>query len=78
LTRPGDFDTHEDAFLNLMLQMLGVLKEPLDDYVVHPTTMPTAFSSDKEEWMYQFPLEGSAFQMDEQPDSLPKGAYKLC
>jgi FPC/CPF motif-containing protein YcgG len=63
---PDDFDTHEDAFLNLMSQTFGVLKESLH-YIVHPATMPTTFGSDEEERMYQFPFEGSAFlQMDNQ------------
>jgi hypothetical protein len=26
---PEDFDTHEDAFLNLLAQSFGVLREPL-------------------------------------------------
>jgi hypothetical protein len=52
---PDDFDTHEDAFLNLMLQTFGILKEPLC-YIVRPATTPTAFGSDEEERMYQFPL----------------------
>jgi hypothetical protein len=64
---PDDFDTHEDAFLDLMSQMFGVPKEPLR-YIVRPAMMPTAFfgSDDEEERMYQFPLEGGAFQMDNQ------------
>jgi hypothetical protein len=64
---PDDFDTHEDAFLNLMSQTFGVLEEPLR-YIVRPATTPTAFgTSDEEERMlYQFPLEGGAFQMDNQ------------
>jgi hypothetical protein len=33
-------------------------------YVLPAATTPTAFGSDEEERMYQFPLEGSAFQMD--------------
>jgi hypothetical protein len=61
---PDDFDTHEDVFLNLMSQTFGVLKEPLC-YVVRPATILTAFGSgDEEARMYQFPLEGPAFQMD--------------
>jgi hypothetical protein len=60
---PDDFDTHEDAFLNLMSQTFGVLNEPLR-YVVRPVTLRTAYGSDEEEQMYQFPLEGPGFQMD--------------
>jgi hypothetical protein len=60
---PDDFGTHEDAFLNLMLQMFGVLQEPLC-YIVHSAIILTAFGSDKEEQMCQFLLVCSAFQMD--------------
>jgi hypothetical protein len=60
---PDDFDTHEDAFLNLMSQTFGVLNEPLC-YVVRPATLPTAFGSDEEARMYKFPLVGPGFQMD--------------
>jgi hypothetical protein len=31
---------------------------------VRPATIPTAFGSDEEARMYQFPLVGPAFQMD--------------
>jgi hypothetical protein len=63
---PDDFDTHDDAFLNLRSETFGICKGPVH-YIVHPATMPTAFGSDKEERMYQFPLvEGGAFQMDNQ------------
>ena len=36
---PEDFDTHEDAFLNLLSQTFGVLREPLR-YVVRPAMPP--------------------------------------
>jgi hypothetical protein len=52
---PDDFDTHEDAFLNLMSQTFGVLQES-SRYIVRSATIATAFGSDKEERMYQFPL----------------------
>jgi hypothetical protein len=70
---PDDFDTHEDTFLNLMSRRCLEFsrKQPLH-YIVRLTTTPTAFGSDKEERMYQFPLEDSAFQMDNQTVCLPK------
>jgi hypothetical protein len=44
---PDDFfDAHEDAFLNLLAQSFGVLKEPLR-YVVRSATMPTDFISER-------------------------------
>ena len=60
---PDDFDTYEDAFLNLLGQTFGVLKEPLR-YVVRPTLVPEEFANNQEERMYQLPLEGDAFDAD--------------
>jgi hypothetical protein len=37
---PEEFDSFEDAFLNLLAQSYGVLREPLR-YVVRPDTVPT-------------------------------------
>jgi hypothetical protein len=62
---PDDFDAHEDAFLNLLAQSYGVLKEPLR-YIVCSATVPDAFSSNEEQRMYQFPLEGGSFDLDNQ------------
>jgi hypothetical protein len=62
---PDDFDAHEDAFLNLLAQSYGVLKEPLR-YIVRLDTVPDAFSSNEEERMYQFPLVGGSFELDNQ------------
>jgi hypothetical protein len=63
---PDDFDAHQDAFLNLLAQSYGVLKEPLR-YIVRSDTVPDAFSSkNKEQRMYQFPLEGGSFELDKQ------------
>jgi hypothetical protein len=60
---PEDFDTHEDAFLNLLSRTFGVLREPLR-YVVRHATPPAVYSSEEEHRMYEFPLAGPAFQMD--------------
>jgi hypothetical protein len=46
-------------------RLFGVLKEPLR-YIVRLATTPTEFGSDEEEQMYQFPLEGGAFQLNNQ------------
>ena len=62
---PDDFDLFEDAFLNLLAQSYGVLCEPLH-YVVHPETAPEAFATTKERRMYQFPLTGNSFELDNQ------------
>jgi hypothetical protein len=62
---PDDFDAYEDAFLNLLAQSYGVLCEPLC-YVVHLEEVPDAFATAQEERMYQFPLEGNSFELDNQ------------
>ena len=45
---PDDFDVHEDAFLNLLVQSYGVLREQLC-YVVHPEMAPATFTVTEEE-----------------------------
>jgi hypothetical protein len=62
---PDDFDAYEDAFLNLLAQTYGVLHEPLR-YVVRPATAPTTFATTEEQRMYQFPLTGNSFELDNQ------------
>jgi hypothetical protein len=62
---PDDFDAHEDAFLNVLAQSYGVLKEPLR-YIVRSDTVLDAFSSNEEERMYQFPLMGGSFELNNQ------------
>ena len=39
---PDDFDTHEDAFLNLLAQSFGVIQEPIR-YIIRSDTVPTTF-----------------------------------
>ena len=60
---PDDFDTHEDAFLNLLAQTYGVQNEPIR-YVVRPEVVPNQFASQEEERMFQIPLVGTAFDSD--------------
>jgi hypothetical protein len=62
---PDDFDAHEDAFKNLLAQTYGVLRELLR-YVVRPAITPTDFVGTEEERMFQFPLTGDSFTLDNQ------------
>jgi hypothetical protein len=62
---PDDLDAFEDAFLNLLAQSYGVLWEPLH-YVVCPEVTPEAFAMTEEQRMYQFPLMGNSFELDNQ------------
>ena len=60
---PDDFDTYEDAFVNLLGQTFGVLKEPLC-YVVRPNLVSDEFANNQEECMYQLPLDSDTFEAD--------------
>jgi hypothetical protein len=62
---PDDFDAFEDVFLNLLAQSYGVLREPLR-YVVCPEVVPDVFAMTEEQRMYQFPLTGNSFELDNQ------------
>ena len=62
---PDDFDAYEDAFLNLLAQSYGVIREPLR-YVIRPETVPETFATTEEQRMYQFPLAGNSFELDNQ------------
>jgi hypothetical protein len=67
---PDDFNAYEDASLNLLAQSYGVLKELLRYIVcldiVCLATVPDIFSTNEEQRMYQFPLEGGSFELDNQ------------
>ena len=60
---PDDFDTHEDAFLNLFAQTYGIQNEPIR-YVIRPEVVPNQFASQEEERMFQIALVGTAFDSD--------------
>ena len=62
---PDDFDAFEDAFLNLLVQCYSVLCEPLR-YVIGPEMAPETFATMAERRMYQFPLTGNSFELDNQ------------
>ncbi len=60
---PDDFDTYEDAFVNLLKQKYGVLKESLA-YVVRPDTLPDEYETNEQHRMFGIPLTGNAFELD--------------
>jgi hypothetical protein len=62
---PDDFNVHEDAFLNLLAQSYGVIRE-LFRYVICPEMAPTTFMMTEEQQMYQFPLVSNSFKLDNQ------------
>jgi hypothetical protein len=60
---PDDFKIHEDAFVNLLASSFGVSGEPLR-YVVRDEEAPDGFESDEQQRMYQIPLNGNAYNLD--------------
>jgi hypothetical protein len=60
---PNDFDAFENAFLNLLVQSYGVL--PLH-YVICLEVTLEVFAMTEEQHMYQFPLMGNSFELDNQ------------
>lgn len=60
---PDEFEVHDDAFVNLMARTFGVLGESLR-YVVRDEEEPDEFESEEQRRMYQLPLEGEAYEMD--------------
>ena len=60
---PVFFETYEEAFLNLLAQTTGALGEPIR-YVVRPAVAPAEFENDAQERMFQLPLTGEAYELD--------------
>lgn len=60
---PDDFEIHEDAFVNLLASSFGVSGEPLR-YVVRDEEAPDEFESEEQRRIYQIPLEGNAYNLD--------------
>jgi hypothetical protein len=67
---PNDFETHETAFINLLAQMYGAQGKNLK-YIVRDVIIPAEFVDDAEWRMYQLPLTGEAYSMDN------KSVYRL-
>jgi hypothetical protein len=60
---PDDFEIHEGAFVNLLASSFGVSGEPLR-YVIRDEEAPDEFESDEQCHMYQIPLNGNAYNLD--------------
>lgn len=60
---PDDFDAQEDAFLNVLLQTLGVQKASLC-CVVRAENPPADFANDKQERVFQLELQGVVHKQD--------------
>jgi hypothetical protein len=60
---PDNFDIHEDAFLNLLAQTQGAVKESIR-YIARAQVTPEEFVDTREERMYQLALVGPGFDED--------------
>jgi hypothetical protein len=60
---PNDFKTHETAFINLLAQTYGAQGENLK-YIMCDVVIPAEFVDDAEWRVYQLPLPGEAYSMD--------------
>jgi hypothetical protein len=58
-----DLETHDAAFINLLAQMYGVQGENLK-YIMRDVVIPAEFVNDAKWHMYQLPLTGKAYSMD--------------
>ncbi len=63
---PDDFETHETAFINLLAKMYGAQGENLK-YIMRDVVIPAESVDDAERGMYQLPLTGKAYSMDNKP-----------
>ncbi len=64
---PDDFETHETALIDLLVQTYEAQCENLK-YIVHDVIIPAAFVDDAKWRMYQLPLKGKAYSMDNKSD----------
>ena len=55
---PDDFETHEDAFRNLLSQTTSVTRKCSLLYIFRLAVAPVIFTDDFEERMFQMPLTG--------------------
>ena len=61
---PDDFETHEDSFVSMLSQALGISKKCLLRYIVRYAVVPVVFVSDFEERIIQMPITGPDFDLD--------------
>jgi hypothetical protein len=60
---PDDFETHESKFIILLAQMHGAQGNNLK-YIMCNVIIPVEFVDDARRCMYQLPLTGKAYSMD--------------
>ena len=61
---PDDFDTHDDSFMNMLSQVLDILKKCPLRYVVRCAVVPIISVDDFEKRIFQMPITGPDFDLD--------------
>ena len=61
---PDDFEMHVDSFMNILLQALGISKKCPLCYVFRSAVVPVIFVDEFEEGMFQMPITGHDFDLD--------------
>ena len=59
-----EFETHEDAFRDLLSYTTSVTKKSSLLYIVRPVVAPVIFTDDFEERMFKIPLTGKEYNLD--------------
>ena len=61
---PDDFMTHEDSFMSMLSQALGISKKCPLRYGFHCAVVIVLFVDDFEEHIFQMPITGPDFDLD--------------
>ena len=61
---PDEFETHEEALWNLLSQTASVTRKCSLLYSVRPAVAPVIFTDDFEEGIFQMPLTGQEYNLD--------------
>ena len=61
---PYNFETYEDSLMNMLSQALVISKKCPLQYVVRSTVMPVVFVDDFEERIFQMPITGPDFDLN--------------
>ena len=61
---PDEFETHEDTFQNFLSQRKCVTRKFSLLYIFRPAVAPVIFTDDSEERMFQMPLTGQEYNLD--------------
>ena len=61
---PDELKMHKDAFQNLLSQTISATRKCSLLYIFRPAVAPVIFTDDSEERMFQIPLTGQEYNLD--------------